>query len=154
MQVDQFVDQFRRALADADPRTTVTARVRLLLPIIEQRLSKGSSYAAVVDDLNAAGITISHSFFSKALWRLRHPKKPLTPTTKAPTLPQPSNSVAAPPITSTTSVQAPALTTEAVQGRPSSIETPADLRMIHDMDIDLDALREEGRAMRAGPKSS
>jgi hypothetical protein len=26
--------------------------------------------------------------------------------------------------------------------------------MIHDMDIDLDALREEGRAMRAGPKTS
>lgn len=150
MQVDQFVEQFRRALADADPRATVTARVRLLLPIIEQRLANGSSYAAVVEDLNAAGIPISHSFFSKALWRLRQSKKPHTSTTEVPILTQPSHSVAAPPITSTT----PVLRTEAVQGRPNAIESPADLRKYREMDIDLDALREEGRAMRAKPKSS
>ncbi|WP_336579309.1 hypothetical protein [Alcaligenes sp. CHO6] len=150
MQVDQFVEQFRRALADADPRATVTARVRLLLPIIEMRLANGSSYAAVVEDLNAAGIPISHSFFSKALWRLRQSKKPHTSTTEAPILTQPSHSVAAPPITSTT----PVLRTEAVQGRPNSIESPADLHKFREINVDLDALREEGRAMRAGPKSS
>ncbi|UQN34876.1 hypothetical protein MTR80_11225 [Alcaligenes aquatilis] len=150
MQVDQFVEQFRRALADADPRATVTARVRLLLPIIEMRLANGSSYAALVEDLNAAGIPISHSFFSKALWRLRQSKKPHTSTTEVPILTQPSHSVAAPPITSTT----PVLRTEAVQGRPNAIESPADLRKYREMNIDLDALREEGRAMRAKPKSS
>lgn len=150
MQVDQFVEQFRRALADADPRATVTARVRLLLPIIELRLANGSSYAAVVEDLNAAGIPISHSFFSKALWRLRQSKKPHTSTTEVPILTQPSHSVAAPPITSTT----PVLRTEAVQGRPNAIESPADLRKYREMNIDLDALREEGRAMRAKPTSS
>lgn len=150
MQVDQFVEQFRRALADADPRATVTARVRLLLPIIEMRLANGSSYAAVVEDLNAAGIPISHSFFSKALWRLRQSKKPHTSTTEVPILTQPSHSVAAPPITSTT----PVLRTEAVQGRPNSIESPADLHKFREINVDLDALREEGRAMRAGPKSS
>ncbi|ARP54936.1 hypothetical protein AB6N01_10035 [Alcaligenes nematophilus] len=154
MQVDQFVEQFRRALADADPRATVTARVRLLLPIIEQRLANGSSYAAIVEDLNATGIEISQTVFANALWRLRQPKKPRTSTTAVPILTQPSHSVAAPPITSTTPVQAPALRTEAVQGRPNAIDSPADLRRIHDMDIDLDALREEGRAMRAKPKSS
>ena len=154
MQVDQFVEQFRRALADADPRATVTARVRLLLPIIEQRLANGSSYAAIVEDLNATGIEISQTVFANALWRLRQPKKPRTSTTAVPILTQPSHSVAAPPITSTTPVQAPALRTEAVQDRPNATDSPADLRRIHDMDIDLDALREEGRAMRAKPKSS
>ncbi|WP_336580089.1 hypothetical protein [Alcaligenes sp. CHO6] len=154
MQVDQFVEQFRRALAVADPRATVTARVRLLLPLIEQRLANGSSYAAVVDDLNAAGIPISHSFFSKALWRLRQSKKPHTSTTEVPILTKPSLGVPAPPITSTTPVKAPVLRTEAVQGRPNAIESPADLRKYRDMNIDLDALREEGRAMRAKPKTS
>lgn len=154
MRPDQFVEQFRRALADADSRATVTAHVRLLLPIIEQRLAKGSSYAAVVEDLNAAGVEISQPVFANALWRLRQRKKPRTPATEVPILTQPSHSVAAPPITSATSVQAPILRTEAVQGRPNSIESPADLRNIRDMDIDLDALREEGRAMRAKPKSS
>lgn len=137
MQVDQFVEQFRRALADADPRATVTARVRLLLPIIELRLANGSSYAAVVEDLNAAGIPISQSVFANALWRLRQRKKPRTPLTEIPI-----------------SAQAPAHSTEAVQGRPNSIESPADLHKFREINVDLDALREEGRAMRAGPKSS
>lgn len=154
MQVDQFVEQFRRALADADPRATVTARVRLLLPIIEMRLANGSSYAAVVEDLNAVGIEISQTVFANALWRLRQPKKPRTSTTEVPILTQPAHSVAAPPITSTTPAQAPVLHTEAVQGRPNAIETPADLRRYREMNIDLDALREEGRAMRAKPKFS
>lgn len=152
MQPDQFVEQFRRVLADADPRATVTAHVRLLLPIIEQRLANGSSYAAVVEDLNAAGIPISHSFFSKALWRLRQRVKTRTPLAEVPILAQ--QTVTAAPITSTAPVQAPPQSTEAVQGRPNSIESPADLRNIRDMDIDLEALREEGRAMRAKPKSS
>lgn len=154
MQVDQFVEQFRRALADADPRATVTARVRLLLPIIELRLANGSSYAAVVEDLNAAGIPISQSVFANALWRLRQRKKPRTSLTEIPISTQPSHSEAVPPITTSTPAQAPAHSTEAVQGRPNAIESPADLRKYREMDIDLDALREEGRAMRAKPKSS
>ncbi|HBQ88096.1 hypothetical protein ACFWQD_05570 [Alcaligenes faecalis] len=154
MRPDQFVEQFRRALADADSRATVTAHVRLLLPIIEQRLAKGSSYAAVVEDLNAAGVVISQPVFANALWRLRQRKKPRTPATEVPILTQPSHSVAAPPITSTAPAQAPILRTEAVQGRPNAIESPADLRKYREMNIDLDALREEGRAMRAKPTSS
>ncbi|MDK7585088.1 hypothetical protein [Alcaligenes phenolicus] len=156
MQPDQFVEQFRRALADADPRATVTARIRLLLPIIEQRLANGSSYAAVVEDLNAAGIEISQTVFANALWRLRQRKKPRSPSTEISISPQPSHSVAVPPITTSTPAQAQAQahSSEAVQGRPNSIESPADLRRFRDMDIDLDALREEGRAMRAGPKPS
>ncbi|QXR34704.1 hypothetical protein EGK70_012570 [Alcaligenes aquatilis] len=154
MQVDQFVEQFRRALADADPRATVTARVRLLLPIIELRLANGSSYAAVVEDLNAAGIPISQSVFANALWRLRQRKKPRTSLTEIPISTQPSHSGAVPPITTSTPAQAPAHSTEAVQGRPNSIESPADLHKFREISVDLDALREEGRAMRAGPKSS
>lgn len=148
MQLDQFVEQFRRALADADPRSTKTARIRLLLPIIEQRLAKGSSYAAVVEDLNGAGIPISQANFSTVLWRIRRSKEISSAQATAPT-PTPR-----PLVVAEVSAWAPPPDSTAVQGRPNSIESPADLRKFRDMDIDLDALREEGRAMRAGPKSS
>lgn len=148
MQLDQFVEQFRRALADADPRSTKTAHIRLLFPLIEQRLANGSSYAAVVEDLNKAGITVSQTIFSTVLWRIRREKESASEQVNPSALkPQPYVGVGAP-------ARTPLPNSLAVQGRPSSIETPADLRMIHDMDIDLDALREEGRAMRAKPKSS
>ncbi|MFC4963438.1 hypothetical protein [Alcaligenes sp. GCM10023179] len=140
MQLDQFVEQFRRALADADPRSTKTARIRLLLPIIERRLENGSSYAAIVEDLDSVGISVSRSVFARTIWRIRHAK----------------NAASAPLPLVAIGVQAsqPPPDSPAVQGRPSSIESPADLRKFREMNIDLDALREEGRAMRAGPKSS
>lgn len=148
MQLDQFVEQFRHALADADPRATVTARVRFLLPIIEQRLANGSSYAAIVEDLNAAGIPIPQTNFSTVLWRIRRTREISSAQVNAPTpTPQPLVAAGVPAWT-------PAPDSPAVQGRPSSIESPADLRKFREMNIDLDALREEGRAMRAEPKSS
>ncbi|MGX9525751.1 hypothetical protein ACXHWJ_03915 [Alcaligenes nematophilus] len=148
MQVDKFVEQFRQALADADPRSTKTARIRLLFPLIEQRLANGSSYAAVVEDLNKAGISVSQTIFSTVLWRIRREKHSASEQVIPSSLkPRPLVAAGAP-------VRTPPPSSLAVQGRPSSIESPADLRQIHDMDIDLDALREEGRAMRATSKSS
>lgn len=140
MQIDKFVEQFRQALADADPRSTKTARIRLLLPLIEQRMANGSSYAAVVEDLNKAGISVSQTIFSTVLWRIRREKKSASEQViPSPLKPQPL-------VAAGDSI--------AVQGRPSSIESPADLHKFREINIDLDALREEGRAMRAGPKSS
>lgn len=138
MQPAHFVEEFRQALAEADPRATVTARIRLLLPIIERRLANGSSYAAIVEDLNAAGISITKSFFAKALWRLRRRNRAESPTPNASIQPERPH--------------AASLEMKAVYGRPGQIESPADLRKIRDMHVDLDALREEGRAMQADRK--
>lgn len=148
MQIDKFVEQFRQALADADPRSTKTARIRLLLPLIEQRLANGSSYAAVVEDLNKAGISVSQTIFSTVLWRIRREKKSASEQViPSPLKPQPLVAAGDPARTLPPN-------SLAVQGRPSSIESPADLHKFREINIDLDALREEGRAMRAGPKSS
>ena len=148
MQPDQFVEQFRRALVDVDSRATLTARVRFLLPIIERRLANGSSYAAIVEDLNAAGIPISLTIFSTVLWRIRRAKNASSEQENA------SASKPQPLVAAGALARTPPSDSLAVQGRPNAIESPADLRKFRDMDIDLDALREEGRAMRAEPKSS
>ncbi|MGR7950102.1 hypothetical protein ACU6HM_12620 [Alcaligenes sp. RM2] len=148
MQLDQFVEQFRRALADADPRSTKTARIRLLLPIIERRLANGSSYAAIIEDLDSVGISVSRSVFARTIWRIRRAKNAASAQAYA------SASAPLPLVAIGAQASSPPPDSPAVQGRPSSIESPADLRKFREMNIDLDALREEGRAMRAGSKSS
>jgi len=42
----------------------------------------------------------------------------------------------------------PATAQASVRGQPNRIENPADLRKIRSMEVDLDALRREGQAMR------
>lgn len=127
------VMRYRATLATLDPRISIAAQLRALFPLIEVELAAGVPHAAVLDDLAAAGLTVQRSTYAITLYRWRKAQRPTTgtpaPTTKAlpPTAP----------------------TLDAIQGRPSNIQTPGDLRKIRDMQIDLEALRREGLANRA-----
>lgn len=124
---------FREVLAGMEPSASATARLRKLLPLIEERFANGATYRVIVEDLNAAGLAMSDGVFRVTLSRIRRHGRPAT-TNK-------------PPIQTRTEVAVPCndpLTQPLLSTGSKRIETPADLRAIRDMTIDLDALRAEG----------
>ncbi|MBV6273751.1 hypothetical protein KVP09_12645 [Alcaligenaceae bacterium CGII-47] len=137
MKLDRYVAEFRATLDRTDPRASLSARLRPLLPRIHERINAGSPYSAVLDDLEGAGLVVKHRMLESALYRWRKAQATPAVTSPAPVLHQP-----------TTTKALPSPETQAVTGRPDRIETPADLRKIRDMKIDLDALRREGEASR------
>lgn len=137
MKLDRYVAEFQAALDRSDPRASLSARLRPLLPRIHERINAGSPYSAILDDLEGAGLVVKRRMLESALYRWR--KARITP---AATLPLPAPLRPA----STKALSLPDV--QAVTGRPDRIETPADLRKIRDMKIDLDALRREGEASR------
>lgn len=146
MNQNKYVAEFRAQIDDTDHRASTSARLRPLLPRIQERISAGSPYQAILDDLEEAGLTVSYRTLKESLfrWRKAQQKGHSNPATPTSTLR--SNRVPA-PLTAAAPIEA-----EAVQGRPARIETPGDLRKIRDMDIDLDALRREGEAARKAKK--
>ncbi|NYT79533.1 hypothetical protein H0A71_21400 [Alcaligenaceae bacterium] len=148
MTPEQYIDEFRTVLANVDTRASVAAHIRAVLPIIEARLASGSPYRAIVEDLNACGVTVNLNTFKVAMRRARAvlaqtglhegdgtpaPTTRKRPATEHPTTPSTQNQ-----------------TSE----RPVRINTPEDLAKIRDQTIDLDALREEGLSLRRAAKRS
>jgi len=120
-------------LAGMEPSASATARLRKLLPLIEERFANGATYRVIVEDLSAAGLALSDGVVRVTLSRIRRHGRPAT-TNKT-------------PIQTRTEVAVPCndpLTQPLLSTGSKRIETPADLRAIRDMTIDLDALRAEG----------
>lgn len=133
------VARYRAALAELDPRISIAAQLRALFPLIEAELAAGVPHAAVLDDLAAAGLSVQYSTYAITLYRWRKAQR--SAAAKPAALPQPHAAPTTAP--KTPPATAPAL--DAIQGRPSNIQTPGDLRKIRDMRIDLEALRREGK---------
>ncbi|MFT0548509.1 hypothetical protein ACMHYO_19505 [Allopusillimonas ginsengisoli] len=137
MKPDSYVAEFQAALDRTDPRASLSARLRPLLPRIHERINAGSPYSAILDDLEGAGLVVKRRMLESALYRWRKARivQATTSPAPAPLRPTPTKALPSPDV-------------QAVTGRPDRIETPADLRKIRDMKIDLDALRREGEASR------
>lgn len=136
------VARYRAALAELDPRISIAARLRALFSLIEAELAAGVPHAAVLDDLAAAGLPVQYSTYAITLYRWRKAQRAAAagPAAKS-----------KPPATHATTPSAPSATAgtlDAIQGRPSNIQTPGDLRKIRDMRVDLEALRREGLTNR------
>ncbi|NYT79248.1 hypothetical protein H0A71_19905 [Alcaligenaceae bacterium] len=146
MTPEQYVEQFRTVLANVDTRASVATHIRAVLPLIEARLASGSPYRAIVEDLNACGVTINLNTFKVAMRRARavHAQtrlhqggvNPASAACKATATEQPTTAPRRDP--------APV--------RPGRINTPEDLAKVRDQTIDLDALREEGLSLRRAAK--
>ena len=137
MELDRYVAEYQAPLDRTDPRASLSARLRPLLPRIHERINAGSPYSAILDDLEGAGLTVKRRMLESALYRWRK-----TRITQATISPAPA------PLRMAATKAQPSPDKHAVTGRPDRIETPADLRKIRDMKIDLDALRREGEASR------
>ena len=126
------INPFQQILSTAEPSASIAAKLRMLLPIIENRFSAGATYAAVVADLNAAGLEVSIGVFRLTLNRIRTKNRNLHQST-------------APASISTTATAPVSRKQPAESQQPKRIETPADLRELRAEDIDLDALRQQRR---------
>lgn len=136
MNDEPYVEELRLLLAQGEPLAPKAAKLRPLLPRIVQRLAAGAPRKVIVEQLNRAGLDISLHDLAKQLQRYRKAQRE-------------SNSSANPaPIGSAGNTLHPTPSQPSVRGQPNRIENPADLRRIRSMEVDLDALRREGEAMR------
>lgn len=126
------INPFQQFLSTAEPSASIAAKLRMLLPIIENRLLAGATYAAVVSDLNDAGLEVSIGVFRLTLSRIRTKNR------------NRHHAVETAPI-STTATAPVSRRQPAESQQPKRIETPADLRELRAEDIDLDALRQQRR---------
>lgn len=136
------IARYRAVLESLDPRLRQAAKLRALYPLIEPQVAAGVPHAAIMEDLAAAGLPVRRNTYITTLRRWRKAQRLAAEEASQATTPavKPDTTPAAKPT-------APPL--DAIQGRPSRIQTPGDLRKIRDMRIDLDALRREGLANRA-----
>ena len=125
------INPFQQFLSTAEPSASTAAKLRMLLPTIESRLSAGATYAAVVADLNSAGLEISIGVFRSTLSRIR--------------IKNGARHLIAAPAPAQISTNAISHGQPAALPLPKRIETPADLRELRAEDIDLDALRQQRR---------
>jgi hypothetical protein len=136
------IARYRAVLESLDPRLRQAAKLRALYPLIEPQVAAGVPHAAIMEDLAAAGLPVRHNTYITTLRRWRKARRLAA---------EEASQATAPAVESDTTPAAkptpPPL--DAIQGRPSRIQTPGDLRKIRDMRIDLDALRREGLANRA-----
>ncbi|ROT46754.1 hypothetical protein [Pusillimonas sp. NJUB218] len=132
MNDEPYVEELRLLLAQGEPFAPKAARLRPLLPRIVQRLAAGAPRKVIVEQLNRAGLDISLHDLAKQLYQHRKARRAGEVNTVQPSPPG----------------LPPAAPDAAVRGQPNRIENPADLRKIRSMEVDLDALRREGEAMR------
>ncbi|CAM5220009.1 hypothetical protein CDEF62S_00544 [Castellaniella defragrans] len=139
------IARYRAVLETLDPRLRLAAKLRALFPLIEPQIAAGVPHAAVMEDLAQAGLPVHHSTYTTTLRRWRKAQR----LQAAQTFPEAEPAAPSSPTLLPTSPEKPAAPPmDAIQGRPHRIETPADLRKIRDMRIDLEALRQEGLAQR------
>lgn len=145
MNDEPYVEELRLLLAQGEPLAPKAAKLRPLLPRIVQRLAAGAPRKVIVEQLNRAGLDISLHDLAKQLQRYRKAQREGKSNINA--------NASAPATTSAASASYP-VTEAAVRGQPNRIESPADLRKIRSMEVDLDALRREGEAMRRNTKNA
>ena len=149
MNDEPYVEELRLLLAHGEPLAPKAANLRPLLPRITQRLAAGAPRKVIVEQLNRAGLDISLHDLAKQLQRYRKAQRavishsPHSPHSLHPPHPPHASTLA-----KSASTFVPATAQASVRGQPNRIENPADLRKIRSMEVDLDALRREGQAMR------
>jgi len=155
MNDEPYVEELRLLLAHGEPLAPKAAKLRPLLPRIVQRLAAGAPRKVIVEQLNRAGLDLSLHDLAKQLQRYRKaqravishshhsPHSPHSPHSLHPPHPPRASTLA-----NSASTFVPATAQASVRGQPNRIENPADLRKIRSMEVDLDALRREGQAMR------
>lgn len=134
---------YEQILSTIDPRVSKAAKLRALYPVIEQNINAGASLGMILDDLELLGLSMSYAVFQNALSRIRKKNKISEPKNSNSPIPVPPSVTAIPSL-----IPAPAVTAP-----PKRIDNPIDLRAIRDMNIDLNALREEGLANRRQKKN-
>lgn len=138
MNDEPYVQELRLLLAQCEPLAPKAARLRPLLPRIIQRLGAGAPRKVIIEQLNRAGLAITLHDLAKQLQRYRKAQRA-------------GNVNTTPPIHSGSSLST---LDAAARAQSSRIESPADLRKLRHMEVDLDALRREGEAMRRLAKST
>ena len=136
MNDEPYVEELRLLLAQGEPLAPKAAKLRPLLPRIVQRLAAGAPRKVIVEQLNRAGLDISLHDLAKQLQRYRKAQR------------EGNSSASLAPTGSAGNTLHPAPSQPSVRGQPNRIENPADLRRIRSMEVDLEALRREGEAMR------
>ncbi|WP_322995193.1 hypothetical protein [Castellaniella sp.] len=136
------IARYRAVLESLDPRLRQAAKLRALYPLIEPQVAAGVPHAAIMEDLAAAGLPVMRNTYITTLRRWRKAQRLAADEAN-----QAATAAVEPNPTPAAKPSPPPL--DAIQGRPSRIQTPGDLRKIRDMRIDLDALRREGLANRA-----
>jgi hypothetical protein len=146
MNDEPYVEELRLLLAHGEPLAPKAANLRPLLPRIIQRLAAGAPRKVIVEQLNRAGLDLSLHDLAKQLQRYRKAQRAVishsTNSLHPPHPPHASTQADRP------SAFAQGAAHASVRGQPNRIENPADLRKIRSMEVDLDALRREGQAMR------
>lgn len=139
MEAADNIAELVRLLDHTDDRASISARLRPALPHIQERVTAGTPYTAILDDLQAAGFTVKRRLLERVLYRWRKaqrenpaPREVLIEDPPSFTLPTAS------------------IPSSSLDHGARRIETPKDLRRIRDMRIDLEALRQEGIAKRKG----
>lgn len=146
MNDEPYVEELRLLLAHGEPLAPKAAKLRPLLPRIIQRLAAGAPRKVIVEQLNRAGLDLSLHDLAKQLQKFRKAQRAII--SHSPHSPHPPYPPHASTLANSASTFVPATAQASVRGQPNRIENPADLRKIRSMEVDLDALRREGQAMR------
>ena len=146
MNDEPYVEELRLLLAHGEPLAPKAAKLRPLLPRIIQRLAAGAPRKVIVEQLNRAGLDLSLHDLAKQLQKYRKAQRAVI--SHSPHSPHPPHPPLASTLANSASTFVPATAQASVRGQPNRIENPADLRKIRSMEVDLDALRREGQAMR------
>ena len=152
MNDEPYVEELRLLLAHGEPLAPKAAKLRPLLPRIIQRLAAGAPRKVIVEQLNRAGLDLSLHDLAKQLQRYRKAQRAVIShshhSPNSPHPPHPPHPPHASTLAKSASTFAQGAAHASVRGQPNRIESPADLRKIRSMEVDLDALRREGQAMR------
>jgi len=149
MNDEPYVEELRLLLAHGEPLAPKAAKLRPLLPRIIQRLAAGAPRKVIVEQLNRAGLGLSLHDLAKQLQKYRKAQRAvISHSPHSPHSPYPPHPPRASTLANSASTFVPATAQASVRGQPNRIENPADLRKIRSMEVDLDALRREGQAMR------
>lgn len=140
---DKFIEEYRSVLSGLHNDIPQSKKIRALMPILEKNIKNGIPRKNILEDLAKAGLKISPTNFRIYIYRWR---KRLSANQSQAVTKQPVFNTQTP----VTKQSKPDFKTSTnfVKGRPGRIETPADLRKIRDMEIDLDALRLEAEALK------
>lgn len=151
------IKDYEQILSNLDDRISTAAKLRALYPEIEKDIAAGASLGMILDDLKSLGLNLNYGVLQNALARIRKQNKtvkPLASQTENASLPfdtsAPAPTTAPAPITSVEPTERTSI--PGVSTTPRRIESPADLRAVRNMQIDLNALREEGLAKRRQKK--
>lgn len=137
------IKDYEQILSNLDDRISTAAKLRALYPVIEKDIAAGASLGMILDDLKSLGLNLNYAVLQNALARIRKQSKTVEPLASR-TAPAPAPIKSVEP-TERTSIPG-------VSTTPRRIESPADLRAVRNMQIDLNALREEGLAKRRQKK--